>query len=635
MCGIFGLVAKPGAASSAADLRRYLHRLALLAQMRGSEAAGVAVANSDSLPLFKVARPAREMVKSAAYLSFIEAALSDAEVRRGIAVIGHSRLVTNGTQGIDENNQPVATEQCVGVHNGIVVNDAELWRQHSHLRRAWQVDTEVLYRLVDDHYSRTQDLADAVAGAYGEIKGEANIAFLHQSERALTLATNVGSLYWMQLDTLGLFMFASEQFFLSSMRQRFFRHGDVAPIHQLLAGHGLSVGVADLAIHHFTLAPSSDRHSYAGARRPTRDMSVKRPALRRCTRCILPHTFPFISFDADGVCNFCREPVPSRGDGRAALEERIAKYRRTDGSRDCIVALSGGRDSCYGLHVLKRELGLNPIAYTYDWAMVTDEARRNCSRVCAELGVEHVIRSADILAKRRNIRVNIEAWLRRPQLGMIPLFMAGDKQFFHYASEVSRQTGIELVIFCGGNNFEVTRFKTGFCGVQDRSMNSMVNLDSLGKIRLLAYYAKNFVLNPAYINRSIFDTLFAFYSTYLGRKDFVYLYRYLEWDEKKIADTLTRYYDWESPDDSASTWRIGDGTAAFYNYIYHTVAGFSEHDTFRSNQLRAGLISREEALARAEQDNVPRYAAMSQYAQLVGFSLDEALVVINNIPKLS
>ena len=38
-----------------------------------------------------------------------------------------------------------------------------------------------------------------------------------------------------------------------------------------------------------------------------------------------------------------------------------------------------------------------------------------------------------------------------------------------------------------------------------------------------------------------------------------------------------------------------DGTAAFYNYIYYTVAGFTENDAFRSNQIRAGVLNRSEA----------------------------------------
>ncbi len=405
---------------------------------------------------------------------------------------------------------------------------------------------------------------------------------------------------------------------------------------QLRVGEGLAVSPRDLSTDLFALEPSTPAKPVERSSRamPIADRSPQRKPLRRCAKCILPHTFPFIDFDAVGVCNYCREGAPVRTDDRQTLEARLASFRSKDGSPDCIVALSGGRDSCYGLHVVKKELGLNPIAYTYDWAMVTDEARRNCARMCGELGVEHIIRSADIISKRRNIRLNIEAWLRRPELGMIPLFMAGDKQFFHYATEVSKQTNVPLVIFCGGNNLEITRFKTGFCGVQDKSVNTMVGLDLPGKVKLAAYYAENYLRNPAYINRSVADTLFAFYSTYVNRQDFLYLYKYVDWNEKVIGETLSKHYGWESAGDSASTWRIGDGTAAFYNYIYHTVAGFSEHDTFRSNQIRAGLLKREDALKLVEQENQPRYVAMKEYASLVGFSLDEALTVINNIPRI-
>ena len=86
------------------------------------------------------------------------------------------------------------------------------------------------------------------------------------------------------------------------------------------------------------------------------------------------------------------------------LKELIERYKSNDGSPDCLVPFSGGRDSMYTLHFVKRELGLNPIAFTYDWGMVTDLARRNISRICGKLGVENIIVAADIHWKRTNIR---------------------------------------------------------------------------------------------------------------------------------------------------------------------------------------------------------------------------------------
>lgn len=68
---------------------------------------------------------------------------------------------------------------------------------------------------------------------------------------------------------------------------------------------------------------------------------------------------------------------------------------------DSVVAFSGGRDSSYGLHYFVKELGLKPVAYSYDWGMVTDLARRNQSRMCEKLGIELVVVSADIKKKEK------------------------------------------------------------------------------------------------------------------------------------------------------------------------------------------------------------------------------------------
>ena len=639
MCGIFGFVAKANSSLHTENVQDLLNELFKLSEKRGSEASGLVIVDQQQLQIYKRPEAASQMLQSQPFQQYYQRLVTQSSLKAGLSFIGHSRLVTNGIQGIRENNQPVTSQQMVGVHNGIIVNEEQLWRSYPDLEHQTQVDSEVIYRLIDKFSQEGLSIKDALKRTYRELVGEANIIFAHSQMPVVGLATNVGSLYVLTAADQSFLICASEKYFLSVLIEKFGFLGPlkVSDIQPLKAGEAMMVNTQTLDKELFELNDKADPFQLrleSTAQRIIADVSPVRSSLRRCTRCILPHTFPFIHFNDQGVCNFCTESISVKSDNKATLEKRIAPYRRKDGQADCIVALSGGRDSCYGLHVIKRELGMNPIAYTYDWAMVTDEARRNCSRICAELGVEHIIRSADILSKRRNIRANIDAWLHRPELGMVPLFMAGDKQFFHYASQVSRQNNVPLVFFCGGNNLEVTRFKTGFCGIQDRSQNTMVGLNLMGKVQLLAYYAKNYLLNPRYFNRSMFDTFFAYYSTYMNRQDFIYLYRYIDWNEEVIHQTLKDSYGWESSNDSASTWRIGDGTAAFYNYIYFTVAGFSEHDTFRSNQIRAGLLTREKALALVEEENKPRYAAMREYAHLVGFSLDEALVIIDRIPKL-
>ncbi|MBK7868394.1 MAG: hypothetical protein IPJ75_16195 [Ignavibacteriales bacterium] len=85
------------------------------------------------------------------------------------------------------------------------------------------------------------------------------------------------------------------------------------------------------------------------------------------------------------------------------LFKLVEPYRKKDGIPDVLIPFSGGRGSTLTLHLVKKELRLNPIAFTYDWGMVTDLARRNIARACGQLGVEHIIVSADIKWKRNNI----------------------------------------------------------------------------------------------------------------------------------------------------------------------------------------------------------------------------------------
>jgi len=56
------------------------------------------------------------------------------------------------------------------------------------------------------------------------------------------------------------------------------------------------------------------------------------------------------------------------------LEEMADDLRSKDGQADCLVGLSGGRDSSYALHYIKEVLRMHPVAFTYDWGMVNDLA---------------------------------------------------------------------------------------------------------------------------------------------------------------------------------------------------------------------------------------------------------------------
>ena len=74
--------------------------------------------------------------------------------------------------------------------------------------------------------------------------------------------------------------------------------------------------------------------------------------MERCVKCVLPESYPGIAFDAEGICNYCRAYVrrwPSTGEksGEDKLKEYLAPYTSRDGQSDCVVGVSGGRDSSF------------------------------------------------------------------------------------------------------------------------------------------------------------------------------------------------------------------------------------------------------------------------------------------------
>ena len=108
----------------------------------------------------------------------------------------------------------------------------------------------------------------------------------------------------------------------------------------------------------------------------------------------------------------------------------------------------------------------------------------------------------------------------------------------------------------------------------------------------------------------------------------------MKWDEKKINQTLVKEYDWEISDKSDNTWRIGDGYTEFINYLYYTIAGFSEYDCFHSQQVRRGLINRKEALYLSSVDNKVDITLLKDFSSLVGLSFEEIGYRVNLIPRL-
>lgn len=103
--------------------------------------------------------------------------------------------------------------------------------------------------------------------------------------------------------------------------------------------------------------------------------------VKYCIKCLYPDTKPGLGF-VDGVCDACRYVETKEqmdwSKRRKELGEVLEKYRSKDGSRyDCIIPVSGGKDSHYQAHVIKNEYGLNPLLVNFHPHDFTETGRKN------------------------------------------------------------------------------------------------------------------------------------------------------------------------------------------------------------------------------------------------------------------
>ena len=114
-----------------------------------------------------------------------------------------------------------------------------------------------------------------------------------------------------------------------------------------------------------------------------------------CTRCIMDDTVKGIVFDEEGVCTFCKihdeleESFPMNDETPLKLQKLINKIKKEGGGKkyDCILGVSGGRDSTYTL-LSALKLGLRPLAVHFDNGWNTDLAVLNIKNVCKALNVD-------------------------------------------------------------------------------------------------------------------------------------------------------------------------------------------------------------------------------------------------------
>ncbi len=157
--------------------------------------------------------------------------------------------------------------------------------------------------------------------------------------------------------------------------------------------------------------------------------------MKYCKRCVMPDTRPGISFNKDGVCSACqsyeRRKTIDWEKRYKELEEICDKYRGMNGDGyDCAIAVSGGKDSHYQVHVMKELMGMNPILFSVeDNFEMTEAGKHNIRNISEEFGCPIISLKPDIKAQKTIMRYMFEkygkpTWYLDRLIYTYPLLMA-------------------------------------------------------------------------------------------------------------------------------------------------------------------------------------------------------------------
>lgn len=303
----------------------------------------------------------------------------------------------------------------------------------------------------------------------------------------------------------------------------------------------------------------------------------------RCKRCILPSTYPGIYFNENGVCNFCENHPAQVYLGEDTLLKIINKKKGDRHPYDCLVPISGGRDSTFVLYQLKETYKLNVLAYHYDNGFVSNVAKENIERISKRMDIEVISLKAKNNLHCKYLGQLIRFNLRKSMAHTLFCLCSGcGNGIWGGAYKVATEKSIPLVVF-GESNMESGRAKQIFTQKLTRTTSEKLKDIKDDPIQFLVRKYYSILLRRAFPLHDFTDIQKVNY------------YDYVNWDENIILETISSKLGWNS-EPGMHSWRFDCKIHVLVNYIHNRLYGFTEKDELYSKMIREGMISRQEAL---------------------------------------
>ena len=343
--------------------------------------------------------------------------------------------------------------------------------------------------------------------------------------------------------------------------------------------------------------------------------------LRYCARCCMPETSEGTAFDELGICRACQSSEQKMRINWAERERQLRGIlegaKRSSGENyDCLVPISGGKDSAFQLHVLIKQYGMKPLACTFSHQWFTETGEYNLWNILEKLGVDHLLFTpardlVNRVARKSLYRIGDPCWHCHAGVGSFPLQVAVKFNvpliiWGESVAEAGNKATYEDAVRFDESYYHKVSMKVGVEGMEGEGIS--------GRDLTPFRFPTQQELQAAGV-RGIF----------LGD--------YLFWDGERQVEFLKAAYGWRE-DNVEGTYKgyksVECRMAGVHDYAKFVKRGFGRATDHVSQDVRAGLLTREEGFELIKKFDPQRPGQLDYYLQITGLSEEEFMRVLKS-----
>jgi len=337
----------------------------------------------------------------------------------------------------------------------------------------------------------------------------------------------------------------------------------------------------------------------------------------RCTKCVMPETWPGISFDEEGICNICREnekEIDFNWEEREKkLKEILSFYKeraiKRNNKYDCIVGYSGGKDTAYTLWTMVKKYGMRPLVFTFDHTFpLSPDAMYNLMEIPKKLNCDHLLFTMGTEFRNALCRKGSEVlgdfcWHCHNGVGSMP-------------ARISKQWDIPLQIWGEPS----AKYKTyGAYSYEDMEEYDEEHFKKVGQ----AGVTPEMMLPDEYELRDMMPMTWPEGEFELKA---IFLGHFEPWEQRKHVEIVTKELDWRHAE--------VEGTYVDWDKVdcpYEPVRDWQKWLKFKfarttfqaSKDIREGLITRDEGLKLVKKYDGKRPKALDRFLEETGMTEEE------------